>query len=245
MNNKAFTMECPIVAFDLETTGLDPKVDDIIQLGYISQRSDGGTPVEVNRLMKPSVEIPPFITELTGISNDMVQGAKPFKYYAKQLAEAFQQAKTIITYNGNKFDIMFLDCKFRMLGIKSPFTGDQMYIDGLLIARHYTPMTLGAVCKRLGIELGQAHDALSDIRATIDVILKFAEMNSDFANTVMQQQNSNFFSINEKGEYVFAHGKHQDNIVGKEHKGYLGWLIDSANDIVTKIAANNLLKSFK
>ena len=60
------------IAFDIETTGLDPMYDEIIEIGAI--KIENGKEVEVfNTLVKPEYEIDEFISELTGITNEMVK----------------------------------------------------------------------------------------------------------------------------------------------------------------------------
>ena len=61
------------VALDLETTGLEPARDRIIEIGAIKVRNKEVVE-EYGTLINPQMEIPRRITELTGISNKMVQG---------------------------------------------------------------------------------------------------------------------------------------------------------------------------
>lgn len=61
------------VALDLETTGLEPSKDRIIEIGAVKVRNKEVVG-EYGTLINPQMEIPDRITELTGISNDMVQG---------------------------------------------------------------------------------------------------------------------------------------------------------------------------
>ena len=61
------------VTLDLETTGLEPKRDRIIEIGAVKV-SNGVVIGEYTTLIDPQLEIPERISKLTGISNDMVQG---------------------------------------------------------------------------------------------------------------------------------------------------------------------------
>ena len=61
------------VTLDLETTGLEPKRDRIIEIGAVKV-CDGVVTGEYTTLIDPQMEIPDRIYQLTGISNEMVQG---------------------------------------------------------------------------------------------------------------------------------------------------------------------------
>ena len=62
-----------LVALDIETTGLDSKTDRIIEIGAV-RFSDKGVEAEFETLVNPGIRIPPFISQLTGISDAMVRG---------------------------------------------------------------------------------------------------------------------------------------------------------------------------
>ena len=62
------------VAFDIETTGLSPEHNEIIEIGALKVR-EGKVVDRFIRFIEPEAGIPPMITQLTGITNDMVEGA--------------------------------------------------------------------------------------------------------------------------------------------------------------------------
>ena len=78
----------PLVVFDLETTGLDLVKARIIQISYIKVYPDGKEERE-NKLINPEEPIPPFITQLTGVTDDDVKDQPTFKEIAPKLAETF------------------------------------------------------------------------------------------------------------------------------------------------------------
>jgi DNA polymerase III epsilon subunit-like protein len=67
-------MRGELVAIDLETTGLDPKLDAIIEIGAVRTR-DGEIVAEYSTLINPGTAIPPYVTHLTGIRTEDVAGA--------------------------------------------------------------------------------------------------------------------------------------------------------------------------
>ncbi len=74
-----------IVALDLETTGLDPQTDAILEIG--ARRFDGNrVEDEFSTLINPGRHIPDFISGLTGISDEMVRQAPPIRDVLDELA---------------------------------------------------------------------------------------------------------------------------------------------------------------
>ena len=93
------------VAIDIETTGLDPLFDDIIELGAV--RIQNGEEVDVfNALVNPGYDIDPFIIDLTGITNEMLNGALPISKVLPLFLE-FAGNELLIGHNVN-FDINFI-----------------------------------------------------------------------------------------------------------------------------------------
>ena len=94
-----------IVALDIETTGLDPRKDTIIEIGAVrfsGSRVEG----EWSTLVNPGRPIPSFITQLTGISNEMVRNAPPIKAVIQELAD-FAGGLPVLGHNV-RFDLSFL-----------------------------------------------------------------------------------------------------------------------------------------
>ena len=74
------------VCFDLETTGLDPLYNEIIEIGALKVR-DGKVAERFMEFIHPQEEISPMITNLTGITNEMVANARPCLLYTSLLQE--------------------------------------------------------------------------------------------------------------------------------------------------------------
>lgn len=93
------------IVVDIETTGLSPAYDEIIEIAAIKYERG----IEVDKyvsLVKPSFEIDEYITELTGITNDMLEDAPSIELCIKEFQE-FVGLDCIVGYNVN-FDINFL-----------------------------------------------------------------------------------------------------------------------------------------
>lgn len=93
------------VALDLETTGLAPYWDEIIEVGALRVRG-GEVSEHFTSLVKPRNEIDEFIIDLTGITNEMVADAPPIGEVLPQL-RAFIGQDVVVGHNVN-FDVNFL-----------------------------------------------------------------------------------------------------------------------------------------
>ena len=147
------------VALDLETTGINPRLDRIIEVGMIKYRA--GAAVETyHSLVRPGVKIPLRIKNLTGIDDLMVAGAPGFDQIRGSLAD-FIEGENILGHSVG-FDLGFLENR---LGrpIHNPA------FDTLELARITLPSAgryrLANLCALAGIETPRAHRALDDARA--------------------------------------------------------------------------------
>ena len=103
----------PMVFVDLETTGSDPLSDRITEIGVLEVGPDGIH--EWTAMVDPEQRIPPFIQQLTGISEDMVRGQPVFASLAPGLL-ARLEGKLFVAHNAG-FDFGFLKQSFRRVGL--------------------------------------------------------------------------------------------------------------------------------
>lgn len=113
-------LQKPLVIFDLETTGLDLVKDRVIQISYIKVYPDGREE-RGNEVINPEIPIPPFITQLTGISDADVKDKPTFKQLAQKLAEKFG-GSDFAGFNSNSFDVPLLAEEFLRAGIDFDFS---------------------------------------------------------------------------------------------------------------------------
>lgn len=151
------------VVVDLETTGLGPKTDKILEIG--AYRVVGGAFAEkFHRMLDPGIPIPPRITELTGITQEMVQGQTP----AEEGIRAFMDFAGDLPLLGHNllFDYGFL----KHGAVQAGYTLDKMGMDTLKISREMLPQlpsrSLGALCAFFSVEQHSAHRADDDARVT-------------------------------------------------------------------------------
>ena len=163
-----------IVVFDIETTGLDPATDQIIELGAV-KIVDGNIVEKFSTFVKPTKKIPYEVEDLTGISNEMVENAPPIEYVIKEFYD-FTRGCTLSGHNIIGFDIKFVRREAENLGLDF----DNPIIDTLNEARSkllkLSKFNLGTVVKYLGLTLEGAHRAWNDAYATAQVLLKLNEV---------------------------------------------------------------------
>ncbi|MEW6716716.1 MAG: helicase C-terminal domain-containing protein [Chloroflexota bacterium] len=149
----------PIVALDIETTGLDAKKDAVIEIGAL-RFNQNRIEDEWTTLIYPGRPIPQYITQLTGINNDMVHSAPIIEDVIPDLLQFIGKAP-LLGHNV-KFDLDFLN----------PYgVGDiNEAVDTYDLASVLLPMAsrynLGALGYQLGIPLPARHRALEDARLT-------------------------------------------------------------------------------
>jgi len=162
----------PLVIFDLETTGLDLVKDRIIQISYIKVMPNGQEE-RGDELINPEKPIEPYITQLTGISNEDVKDKPTFKQLAQQLAQKFSGCD-FAGFNSNNFDIPLLAEEFLRAGIDFDFSKSRL-IDACAIFRKMERRNLAAAykfyCGRKMEEDFEAHRADQDTEATYRVLM--------------------------------------------------------------------------
>lgn len=151
------------IAFDLETTGLSPLEDEIIEIGALKVR-DGKVAERFMEFIKPAASISPAVTSLTGITDEMVENARPRCHVVSDFLN-FCEEDILIGHNVS-FDYSFMKCSAASEGL--PF--EKMGIDTLKIAqkvhKDLKSKSLGSLCDYYHIENRAAHRAYHDALAT-------------------------------------------------------------------------------
>lgn len=160
---------------DLEMTGLAAKVDQIIEIGAVKVR-DGKIVDTYGTLVNPKTVIPPKVTELTGITTDMVKSAKDLDLAMEEFLEFI--GDDILVGHNLVFDYGFM--KQWAVNHKRPL--EKKAMDTLKIARMLLPREqskkLEALCGYFHIKRDHAHRALDDAIETKelwDALVKLAE----------------------------------------------------------------------
>lgn len=164
------------ISVDVETTGLDPRRDAIVEIGAVRIEA-GRTVDEIETLVYADRTIPLAARRIHGISNEMLVG-KPRIAEAMRMLVDFAGDGTLVEHSYKAFDVLFIE---RAWG--APITAP--YVNTCMLSRRLFPHlprhTLDECCRRFGIvnqaRSGQGrHGALSDARATAQLLLKLLEL---------------------------------------------------------------------
>lgn len=161
------------VVIDIETTGLDPKNDSIIEIGAIRYKNFLETE-RFSSFVALDSDLDPFITSLTGITNDMLLDAPNIESVIVDFYN-FIGDDILIGHNVH-FDINFLyDSLFA--ATKTPLQND--FVDTMQLAKKYLPTLpshkLSILVDYYHIDVSQAHRAIADCLATNELFLKLKE----------------------------------------------------------------------
>lgn len=166
---------------DIETTGGSPDRSKITEIAIILHDGNKVTE-EYSTLINPECSIPYQITQITGITNDMVRDAPPFYEVAKKIVEMTEGA-VFVAHNVN-FDYNFVKAAFKDLGF--PYTRKTLCT--VRMSRVAFPglksYSLGNLCESLDIQLKNRHRALGDAKATAILFDKILKSNSNIVDDI-------------------------------------------------------------
>ncbi|WP_353959652.1 exonuclease domain-containing protein [Echinicola jeungdonensis] len=148
---------------DIETTGGYGRRHRITEIAVVVH--DGKQVLDTYQtLLNPDCEIPAFITGLTGIDNEMVQGAPFFEEIGEELYELLKD-KVFVAHNVN-FDFNFIKSEFSRVGINF----ERPKLCTIRLSRKLIPglpsYSLGSICEYMDIEIHDRHRAFGDAEAT-------------------------------------------------------------------------------
>ena len=160
------------VCFDIETTGLRPDSEEITEIAATVVRN-GATAEEFQTYVNPHKPIPANITELTGITDDMVKDAPELEDALRDFL-AFVSGRVLVAHNAG-FDMSFITAACRRFGIETSFT----YIDTLELSRILLPdlgrYKLNTLAKTLAVGPFEHHRASEDAAVLGRIFIKLLE----------------------------------------------------------------------
>jgi DNA polymerase III alpha subunit (gram-positive type) len=247
-------------AFDVETTGLDPKRDEIIQLAY--QLLDGnlnlvksGTFFVWPRNTTVSAEV----AKINGYSTQKWSANKAISQVELygQLRDMLSPHKKLIPMGHNvKFDLSFLQALFETYGEDKVYRTSlsyhsfdtvaiSMFADYVLHSGLNGSYKLTHLTERYKIDHSAAHTADSDIAATVALFKTLTELlrpegAAKLATVTPPKQWSRFFGQNTDGTWTINSGKHRgkslDDLL-KVEPDYIRWMMTSLDDLSAEQAA--------
>ena len=176
VNEKGQSLDDTYVVFDLETTGFSAIKDKIIEIGAVKVEK-GQITKRFSTFVNPKVPIPFEISQLTGITDQMVLEAPDIETVLPQFLEFVGDA-VLVAHNAS-FDVGFIEQNCRYQDITPDFTS----LDTVEMARILLPTLskykLNIVANALNISLENHHRAVDDAGATAEIFVKFIGMLKD------------------------------------------------------------------
>ena len=158
----------PLVIFDLETTGLFPRRDRIIEIAAVKVNPDG-TEETLEHLVNPGVPIPPETTAIHGVDDATVRNCPTFKDLADEIY-AFFDGCDVAGFNSDRYDIPCLESEFVRVGRNF----SAAVVNRLDVQRIYHKMEPRDLSAAVQFYCNRSHDgahgALADAVATRDVL---------------------------------------------------------------------------
>lgn len=266
-----FNLKNDLVFLDIESTGLNVIRDRIVQIALIKYPKQTSMPIELEMLINPGIPISEEAMAVHGITPDMLRNKPTFEKVAQQLYDFIGNAD-ISGYNSDRFDVPMLMEEFARCGLEFDISKRKL-IDVQKIFYKMEPRTLkAALALYCGKELEDAHNALADVRATIDVfkgqIAKYEgvdHIDGDGVVTVTPIKNdiheiAKFLSEQStvdatqrlrydlNGTIVFNFGKHIGKPVAKtlyEDRQYYHWILEKEFSAQVKQIVKQLLSDYE
>jgi DNA polymerase III subunit epsilon len=165
---------------DIETTGGSARMEKITEIAIYLHDGNKVTGEFVS-LVNPERNIPWFITNLTGITNEMVEDAPRFYEIAKTIVE-LTEGRTFVAHNA-RFDYSFIRQEFKSLG----FSYKRNILDTVALSRKLLPghrsYSLGSICKDLRISINGRHRAAGDALATVKLFEMLLEKDIEISGS--------------------------------------------------------------
>ena len=256
-----------IVFFDVEATGLNVVRDRIIQLAMVKYFASGRDPEEREYLINPGIPISEEAMQVHGITPADVARKPTFLQLSSEILEFFGHAD-LAGYRSNQYDLPMLMEEFARCGIDFSLEGRRL-LDVQRIFYKMEPRTLAAAHRfYCGREMEGAHDAMSDVRATIAVLDGQLEMYEgveyvdadgnrkpapvtpdvetlhDFTNDLRFVDVTQKLRYDMNGDIVFNFGKYTGRNVGEvlyNDRQYYQWILNKEFSTQVKQAVKKLL----
>ena len=230
-------LDRPIAFFDLETTGVDPATDRIVEICVLRACPDGSEE-SLTRRVDPLRPIPPEATAVHGIRDEDVRGKPAFSEIAPVLLDFLADAD-LSGFNVARFDLPLLEREFREAGLDLGLDRRRV-IDAMTIFHRKEPRDLSAAVRFYLLRDHEgAHGARADVRAAAEVLDAQLARYADLPRTVADldlwcrpsrpgaADRSGKF-VWKGGEVVFAFGKHAGRplrAIAQERRDYLEWIL--------------------
>jgi DNA polymerase III epsilon subunit family exonuclease len=205
--------EMSLIAVDVEATGLDTDEARIIEIGMV-RFERGQVADRWGTLVDPGVPIPEKVVEITKITDEMVRGKPTFRDLKWEVYGRLRD-KVFVAYNA-PYDLDVIGAELARCGLTMPIVP---VLDPLVWTRALMPTEmrhrLGAICKKLGIPLENAHRAEHDAEAAGKVLFRLADKVPMELGALLAAQAEWISVQDEEAEQRRAHRAAERELLGK------------------------------
>jgi DNA polymerase-3 subunit epsilon len=226
---KNLSLERPLAFIDVETTGLKPSSDRIVELSILKIHPDGNRQYKSHRI-NPEISIPADVITIHGITDDDVIHEPKFLQYAKSIRD-FLDGCDIAGFNVIKFDLPFLEAEFKRAGVDFSRQNREL-VDSQVLYHLMEPRDLKtAYLKYCGREMEITHTAEGDATAAAEILDRQLEVHPELPRNVpdlcamCHTVPENY--VDPDGKFIWLDGEVVCNF-GKKHNGW------SLKDIVAE-----------
>ena len=169
INDRGQSLDTEFVVFDIETTGLSPKYNKLIEIGAVKVRN-GNVIDSFSEFINPETPIPYTITQLTSINDSMVLSSPTYEVILPRFLEFCGDA-VVVAHNA-QFDTGFIKYYAKELGMDwEPTIMDTMTMAQILVPE-LGRYNLDRLCKFFGVVNAHHHRAVDDAEATVKIFNK-------------------------------------------------------------------------
>jgi len=227
-------LQRPLAVLDLETTGLRPDQDRIVEIAILRVDPDGKE-TRYSKRINPQTPIPPEATAVHGIGDADIKHEPAFSQVAPEVAQLLKGCD-LAGFNISSYDLRLLQREFERAGVEFSIVG-RAIVDAKQIYHAREPRNLEAACLfYLDEKHENAHTALDDVLATWRVINAQLSRYEDLPHDPAGINNIFNRSIDSDGKFEWIHhkaaftfGKHRGHLledVAKTDAEYLTWIVE-------------------
>jgi DNA polymerase-3 subunit epsilon len=233
--HRSLSLTRPLAFFDLETTGTIVGIDRIVELAVVKLWPDGQRN-EYEWRFNPEMAIPEEATQIHGIRDEDVRDKPTFRDLLGEIREVFRDSD-VAGFNIARFDMPMLQCELERAGVKT--LSSRNIVDAMTIFHLKEKRDLSAAFRYFcDKDIENAHSALADVRATVEVLeaqlSRYADLPTNVSELAAvgkggasQFEDSGRWFVKRGGKLLFAKGRHcgksVDEVAGAA-SDYLEWL---------------------
>lgn len=223
----------PLVALDLETTGVNAELDRIVEITLARYEPASFNTDTFEARINPGVPIPMEASAVHGITDDVVRECSKFSAVAARVF-ALLDGADLIGFNHRRFDVRLLVAELARCGLPNPMANARTVDVGLIFMKQ-EPRTLEAAVRFFCDRTHEgAHGTTADVVATLEVLLAQLDRYPELAPTieVLDQVGRDASFIDREGKVVWKGGEACINVGAQRgtplrhvDRGFLRWIL--------------------